>query len=299
MITASLLLSLLALSIVSMDLALAVVLHKTNHQKWTKWFVVFVASLLGLVLLFILEQLSSILFDSTARYVLHLVWSVFITADASFLIAFAWYFINFLIARPMPKWEKFLAYIDGLLYLACSVLYEIFPFYGISSAKYVVGLAAILYSVGIIIKHYRSIDNHRVKIVCMTVVWVSLAVVILQVLTIVLPFLMHLLLPIMALSYLICFFVFLCIALDIPLVETKEDKFMRKELSIEDVQTYGITQREFEVIQLIKKGLTNKEIASELSISVNTVNNHIANIFDKTEVRSRIDLLNLLQEAEW
>ena len=47
------------------------------------------------------------------------------------------------------------------------------------------------------------------------------------------------------------------------------------------------------------KGLTQKEIAAELSISVNTVNNHIANIFTKTEVRSRIDLLNLLQEASW
>ena len=103
----------------------------------------------------------------------------------------------------------------------------------------------------------------------------------------------------MALSYLICFLVFLSIALEIPIVETKQEKFSRKELSIEDVQCYGITQREFEVILLIKKGLTNKEIANELTISVNTVNNHIANIFDKTEVRSRIDLLNLLQEADW
>ena len=85
----------------------------------------------------------------------------------------------------------------------------------------------------------------------------------------------------------------------------KYDKIVAKsiifisELTIDEVSSYGITQREFEVILLIKRGLTNKEIASELSISVNTVNNHIANIFDKTDVRSRIDLLNLLQEAKW
>ena len=65
------------------------------------------------------------------------------------------------------------------------------------------------------------------------------------------------------------------------------------------MEMYHITEREAEVVKLIKKGLTNKEIASELDISVNTVNNHIANIFAKTEVRSRIDLLNLLQEASW
>ena len=43
--------------------------------------------------------------------------------------------------------------------------------------------------------------------------------------------------------------------------------------------------------------MTNKEIGDELSISVNTVNNHIANIFSKTQVRSRIDLLNILKEV--
>ena len=71
----------------------------------------------------------------------------------------------------------------------------------------------------------------------------------------------------------------------------------KKGISFEDIQDeFHITEREFEVILQIKKGLTNKEIAYNLNISVNTVNNHIANIFSKTGVRSRIDLLNLLQE---
>jgi DNA-binding NarL/FixJ family response regulator len=67
-----------------------------------------------------------------------------------------------------------------------------------------------------------------------------------------------------------------------------------KELTFSSVETFNITEREYSVITLIKEGLTNKEIAYELNISVNTVNNHIANIFSKTKVRSRIDLLNLL-----
>ena len=76
--------------------------------------------------------------------------------------------------------------------------------------------------------------------------------------------------------------------------------FRKKGISFEDIQSeFHITEREFEVILQIKNGLTNKEIAYNLNISVNTVNNHIANIFSKTGVRSRIDLLNLLQEASW
>jgi DNA-binding NarL/FixJ family response regulator len=68
-------------------------------------------------------------------------------------------------------------------------------------------------------------------------------------------------------------------------------------LCLEDLGEYHITEREFSVIQLISKGLTNKEIASELGISANTVNNHVANIYGKTQVRSRIDLLNLLKQS--
>jgi DNA-binding NarL/FixJ family response regulator len=70
-----------------------------------------------------------------------------------------------------------------------------------------------------------------------------------------------------------------------------------KELVLEDLEEYHITEREFAVIRLISQGLTNKEIASQLGISANTVNNHVANIYGKTQVRSRIDLLNLLKQS--
>jgi DNA-binding CsgD family transcriptional regulator len=73
----------------------------------------------------------------------------------------------------------------------------------------------------------------------------------------------------------------------------------KPELSFESLSRYRISEREFTVVQLICEGLTNKEIAQELSISVNTVNNHVANIFSKMEVRSRIDLLKALKEGPW
>ena len=53
------------------------------------------------------------------------------------------------------------------------------------------------------------------------------------------------------------------------------------------------------MIGLVGQGLTNYEIASSLVLSVNTVNNHMANIFSKTGVRSRIDLLNLIHKGIW
>ena len=42
----------------------------------------------------------------------------------------------------------------------------------------------------------------------------------------------------------------------------------------------GLTQRELEILQHIVAGKSNKEIASELSLSVNTVSVHRANVMD-------------------
>lgn len=57
------------------------------------------------------------------------------------------------------------------------------------------------------------------------------------------------------------------------------------------IMKYDITEREKEIINQIIKGLTNKEIAYNLDISDKTVKNHIYNIYKKTEVQSRIELL--------
>jgi DNA-binding CsgD family transcriptional regulator len=51
----------------------------------------------------------------------------------------------------------------------------------------------------------------------------------------------------------------------------------------------GLTEREVEVLRLVAKGGTNKEIASELRISVKTVHTHLANIFVKCEVGNRTE----------
>ncbi len=50
-----------------------------------------------------------------------------------------------------------------------------------------------------------------------------------------------------------------------------------------------LSKREIEVLALVSQGLTNQEIASELSLSEHTVKRHVANILAKLQQRSRQD----------
>ena len=51
-----------------------------------------------------------------------------------------------------------------------------------------------------------------------------------------------------------------------------------------------LTRREQEVVVLIARGLTNHQIAKELSISEHTVANHVRRILKKLGLRSRAQI---------
>jgi DNA-binding CsgD family transcriptional regulator len=70
---------------------------------------------------------------------------------------------------------------------------------------------------------------------------------------------------------------------------------LRLDISDRFREEYAISARELEVIALLLKGFSHKEIAFELGISALTIKNHVHNIYRKTGATSKIELLNLLQ----
>lgn len=56
-----------------------------------------------------------------------------------------------------------------------------------------------------------------------------------------------------------------------------------------------LTERERNVMQLVLEGLPNKLIADRLNISIRTVEVHRARVFEKMEVKSAVELANLLR----
>lgn len=55
---------------------------------------------------------------------------------------------------------------------------------------------------------------------------------------------------------------------------------------------FQLTRRELEVISLVAAGLTNKEIANKLCVSLSTVKNHLSNIFAKLQCSNRAELVS-------
>ena len=58
-----------------------------------------------------------------------------------------------------------------------------------------------------------------------------------------------------------------------------------------------LTERERDVMRLVVAGLPNKLIADQLDISVRTVEVHRSRVFEKMEVKSAVELANLLREV--
>lgn len=61
----------------------------------------------------------------------------------------------------------------------------------------------------------------------------------------------------------------------------------RRISSASSSQISCLTRREHDIIETIERGLSNKEIASELKIEISTVKNHVHNILDKLHLQDR------------
>ena len=72
-----------------------------------------------------------------------------------------------------------------------------------------------------------------------------------------------------------------------------------KDLSFEEFcKKFEVSPRETDIVREICNGLSNKEISDKLFISLQTVKDHTHRIYIKTNVKSRVQLINLVKELK-
>ena len=85
-----------------------------------------------------------------------------------------------------------------------------------------------------------------------------------------------------------------------PMVAGKiVDHFVGNSLDVPNAEEDVLTERETEVLKLVARGFSNKEVASRLSISVKTVETHKAKIMEKLGLQSRSEVVRFALKRGW
>ena len=92
--------------------------------------------------------------------------------------------------------------------------------------------------------------------------------------------------------------IWLAVKLSKPKIETvvveKEVYVQKNENFVLDrslVARLELSKRELEILNLLAQGHSNQEIAAKLFVSVSTVKTHIQNLFEKLDVKRRIQAI--------
>jgi DNA-binding CsgD family transcriptional regulator len=248
--------------------------------------------LLLVMVLQVLKVFVDVFLGDTVAFVTNIVIQGLLAANVSFLVLFVPYFTTWIIAQPWRNPYRIIFTILAVIYMALSVLHIIFhSIWVLQTSMMLVFVGTLFFCIGVVIKNLKTITQPDVRTVSKAIIILSFVMIPLLILGFIMPEGRYITYPIYFMSFSVIILVYLFIYFK------RMPHAPNAELTFANVEKYHITEREFSVVKLIKEGLTNKEIAAELDISVNTVNNHVANIFSKTKVRSRIDLLNVLGEG--
>jgi DNA-binding NarL/FixJ family response regulator len=63
-----------------------------------------------------------------------------------------------------------------------------------------------------------------------------------------------------------------------------------QRIAVDERTAPGLTERETEILRLVAKGLTAKQIANRLVLSTRTVSNHVQNTLRKLQLHNRVEL---------
>lgn len=259
----SFIISIFAVSLSSMALSLSLM-----QAKWKKCFTV----LEILLVLSSMMQTSSLLISSS-------VYNKVCMILISFTLALAVFTLPLYVLNDLSKRQKI---VFAVMFLAVFVLGLIKT---ITVLEVSICLAVILYCLLKLVKTGSS-DNYEKKISHINLV-MCLILFVLGIIVIAIS-------SCKGIAY-SAFVIVFSLAMLMNILLSSNSPSQDVKVSQESLDSYHITDRELEVIKAICMGKSNKEIASDMRISVNTVNNHVANIFEKMNISSRMDLMRIMK----
>ena len=91
--------------------------------------------------------------------------------------------------------------------------------------------------------------------------------------------------------------VFLIVGLYINRRAQRKSTDTAKEIDKDKIEELGLSNREYEVLEQIEQGLSNKEIAEKLFVSESTIKTHVSNLFIKLDAQRRTQAIQIAKES--
>ncbi|RIV46509.1 response regulator transcription factor [Flagellimonas pelagia] len=77
-----------------------------------------------------------------------------------------------------------------------------------------------------------------------------------------------------------------------------KEKLKPTQVDYKKIEQLGISKREYEVLILISKGMSNKEIADALFVSESTIKTHVSNLLVKLDAQRRTQAIKKAKELQ-
>ncbi|WP_299155784.1 response regulator transcription factor [uncultured Tenacibaculum sp.] len=92
--------------------------------------------------------------------------------------------------------------------------------------------------------------------------------------------------------------IFFFIGIYINKKSLSKPKVLSVEINYKKIAELNITKREYEVLQKIAEGLSNKEIAESLFLSESTIKTHVSNILMKLDSKRRTQAVQIAKSLQ-
>lgn len=285
-----------SLSVCCLTLGLSIANAIFHKAHWCRWYVVFQACVLFTIALSFMCSVSTSFFSAKLNTVLNYTFRIMAHATVGFVIVLLPYFLKWIIGLKWGAGQREFFYPLGIIYFASGLIAEILQNNFIAQiVQTPVFVLVLIYCMFVLYKNLVKIEDKKSRDICFTIIVVTMSLIPLGILSVIFSMVDKFSYPVYALAISIIMLVYFFNRFNVD-----SEKLHRKsEVNKNELGQYKITDREMVVVSLICDGLTNKEIAGKLKISVNTVNNHVANIFEKLGARSRVDLMRMLKVGPW
>lgn len=289
MIDVFLIIYLISLSSGFISISVSLLLYIKHRKKVLKYFALFTISMLIELLYFIGKYYFNNIFLNNEAFIEFLLRSLYVFGFSIFLITFPFFMIHLLLIKlSLQKKIIFssisltvvvLYFLQILINFQFTYVYIVINVFFISTMIYCFTIAAI---------NLKNITDNKLRKILLIFLIIAIIFspliiydVIIEKITLSLP------------AY---FFTINTLGIIFSFLYLNQPPFLENyQLTDYFIKKYNITEREKEIISLMKMGLSNNEIGDKIFISIHTVENHIYNIYQKLNIKNRVQLFNLIQ----